>query len=46
MLLKLPHNILWTLLCMLSYITGAIQLTESCKYLPWGPHVGQPCSQV
>jgi len=31
---------------MLTCITGIIQLTESWIYFPWGPHVGQPCSQV
>jgi hypothetical protein len=28
-------------LFLLNCITQTIQVTESCKYFPWGPHVGQ-----
>lgn len=28
---------------MLNRITEAILVTKDRKFLPWGPHVGQPC---
>jgi len=34
------------ILCLLNFITEFIQVTEGHKYVPWEPHVGQPCCTV
>jgi len=39
-LVRLSH--ITIILCLLNCVTDTIQVTEGCKYLAWGQHVGQP----